>query len=162
MSEQVKTKRKFNSIDAIIIAVLVLAVAAVAVKIVWDKFSYKTAEYYLTYYCEETPDYVPVKVNVGDTLTDDSGYVDLGEVVRIETGDAVSFAANQEGVFVTSAKDGYCSATIVGKVTATAFDNGIMVGGNRYTVGHTMTLRAGEGKFYLKVKDIVPASEYAG
>jgi hypothetical protein len=159
MAGEAKTKKKLNSIDIIIIVVLALAVCAVGVKVVVDKVFDRSQYYYITFFCEETPDFVPPKVSVGGVMTDESGYVEMGVVTSIDVGPSASYATDDEGKIHLTSREGYCSATITGIVKGVPFDNGILIGGNRYTTGHTMTLRAGEGKFYLRISDIVPATE---
>ena len=152
---------KINVIDFVVL--LAVLAAAVVFAFSWisgymgdktrDTKKAEEKEFIMEFYADEVADYVVEHLKEGAELYDADSAAKLGEVVSFETGPSRVYVTNEAGEIVVSEKEGYSSLTIVGKVTATQGDGGIEVSGCTYGVGHTMTLRAGNAKIYLKVSD---------
>ena len=94
------------------------------------------------------------KIEVGSKVYDDENKQALGEVVTVEKKPSVVYYPNAQGEVVVGSKDNFQSVIITAKVDGTLSDYGLEFGGIKYGVGHSMTLRAGYAKIYLKVYDI--------
>ena len=149
---------KINIIDLIVIIVIVACIAVFGfIKLSGGNNKIASAEkkeIYMSFYAEEVPDFVAERVKEGDVLTDGDSNIELGEVTEVKVDAPKTFAADSSGKMITSEKEGYNSIIITGKVKGTLSDNGVEVGTAKYGVGHSMTLRAGDAKIYLKVYDI--------
>lgn len=147
---------KINIIDLIIIIVLVISAGLFVFTNTIGKDVAKSGDETVVFefFAEEVPDFVPPHVTVGSKLYDNDTNLELGEVVDVEAGPAKIYEANNEGVTVLSEKEGYNSIRITGKVKGTIGDFGVEIGGVKYGVGHSMTLRAGTAKIYLRISDI--------
>ncbi len=155
MSETTK-KRKFNIIDLIVILVIVAAIAFVGFKFLapGGTEGTSTETFYVTFYGEEVADFVIDEIELGADVYDEGQEKVIGKVHDIEISDGISYATTDEGQSVITSREGYSALKVVAEVEATEFSNGIIVGSMRYGVGHTMTMRAGYAKMYLRVSDI--------
>lgn len=150
---------KINIIDLIVIVVIIAAVAMFAVSRFSDRVNNiapvaNGESVYMEFYAEEVPDFVVEKLEKGAKVYDVDMKADLGEVVSFESGPSVSYAANSDGEYVLSTRENYKSVKITAKVNGTPTEYGVAVNGNQYGVGHSMTIRAGYAKIYLKVYDV--------
>ena len=152
---------KLNVIDLIIV-ILVVCVAAF---LLWKLLGIggdTTApdRVKIVFFEEECPDYVPTYTNPGDPILDGTENTYLGTVtdVKIDASRTYSYDEITEETRV-GPKDGYCSVYITGEVEGTLTDNGIVVDSTLYSVGHTLILHAGYGKYYLTIYSIEPITE---
>lgn len=147
---------KINIIDLLIVVVIVFAVGVLGYKFLAPSTGGNSTSGVceMKFYIEEVSDFVADKIDIGEKLMDEGKNIDLGVITNVEFGDAVSYGTNQDGVWVTSSREGYKSMILTGEVNATKFDHGAIVGSSKYYVGHTFVLLAGEAKLYLRVYDI--------
>ena len=143
---------KINVIDFLAILVLVVAVAAVAVFFIMPKSGGDTL--IMKFRIEEVDAFVAGKVHVGDELYDDTYSLDLGYVTDVELDDSISYGEVHDGVYTLTSKEGYYSMIITGEVEGRKTKLGAEIGGEKYGVGHSFVLRAGDAKLYLRVYDI--------
>lgn len=156
--ENQKTKRKFNIIDIIFIVVIVVALVAVGIKFFGDSQTARSSnEYIVTFHTDDAPTDAITPVKVGDTVIDETGNIVLGKVENVTVGESRVYTTNSEGQMLTSVKEGYSSADITVRITATGTSNYITVGGTKYSINHGMTTRVGMTKLYLRIIDIQPA-----
>lgn len=160
---------KINIIDLIVIVVLVLAIGVFGyVKIsnsVVDnddpkKMTVDTAdgdELYITYYAEEVPEYVANRVKTDSFLMDADTNMKLGVVTDVKVDEAVTYSNTDDGKVVASSKEGYNSIKITGKTKGKLGKYGAEISTMTYGVGHSLTLRAGDAKIFLKIYDIKTA-----
>lgn len=148
---------KINIIDFIVILVLVLGAAVFAYSRVSNKNLTATApdgELYMEFFAEEVSDFVVEKLAIGAGLYDNDAELELGEVVDFEDNDSLSYGTNSEGDSVMTTREGYRSLTIKAKVKGNESAYGMEYKGVRYGIGHSLTIRAGKTKIYMRVSDI--------
>ena len=142
---------KLNIIDLAIILVIIAAVAFFAnrfmttgtVTTVPDKVQ-------IVFFEEECPEFVPEQTHVGDPVMDGTTNNSLGVVTDVKVDKSFTYSINQNTNEVTlGSKEGYVSAYITAECEGTLTDNGVVIGGTLYSVGHTIVLHAGYGKYYL-------------
>lgn len=153
-----KKKAKFNIIDLVIILIVVLGIAFVAWKLLGVGADPTPREKVrITYFEEECLAFVPEHTEVGDPIMDGTGNVDLGVVTNVQVDEALTYNHNETtGEMTAGPKENYCSVYITGEVEGTMTENGVVVGSTLYSVGHTLILHAGTGKYYLVIYDIEP------
>lgn len=152
-------KFKFNIVDFIIIAIIVCAVAVFCVSFIGernsDAYVAPTANVRVTFYCEECPDYVPAYTQVGDSFYNSTDKLNMGTVVEVTVEDSVLYIETADGQCVKTSKEGYSSVTIVTEMSgATLTEYGIQAGTAYVSPGHTITVYAGEGKYYGKISGL--------
>ncbi len=145
-----------NIIDLFVIIVFI-AVACfgytkVASGSVANKDTAKT--FVMKFYVEEVPKYVIDSINLGDSVEDELKAIKLGKVVDIKTSEGYEYVPTANGELKKGIKEDYYSCEIISELTATPFENGLLIEGNKYGVGHTFVIRAGKGKIYLKISGI--------
>lgn len=145
---------KINIIDLIVLLVLVVAVAVVGMRFFSKSANTEPTTLVMSYYIEEANNFVAEKVQIGNMLYDDNSDIPLGVVTDVKIEPSVSWAATSDGQYVQTTKEGFCSMVITGEVIGDKTPYGAEVGGEKYGVGHSMVLRAGDAKLYLRVYDI--------
>lgn len=145
---------KINIIDFIVILVIVAAVAFAGISFLKPDTAEESTTIVMKYYIEEVNDFVAEKVHIGDALWDDAADHSLGVVTNVEIDDPESWAATADGKYVPAVREGFKSMIITGEVEGTKTDIGAEVNRMKYGVGHSMVLRAGDAKLYLRVYDI--------
>jgi len=145
---------KINIIDLIVLLVIIAAVAIVGFSFAKGSDTAAESTLVVKYYIEEANNFVAEKVQVGNTLYDDNEDIELGKVIDVEIGEPVSWAGTADGQYVQVSREGFSSMIITGEVAGTKTDIGAEIEGVKYGVGHTMVLRAGDAKLYLRVYDI--------
>lgn len=155
-------KRKFNAVDLAVVLVLVAVVAFAAYRF-FGGSSGKAATgqgepYRITFLCSETPENVAEMITLGDTVTDDSCYMDLGKVVDFKIDEARVYATASDGKTVLSSKPGYKSVYVTVEAEGVADDNCVYVTGWALGCGHTMVIRVGYAKLYVWVYDMTPVN----
>ena len=143
---------KINIIDLLVILVILAAIAAVAVFLFMPKSGGDTL--IMKFRIEEVDEFVAKKVHVGDELYDDTYSLELGYVTDVELDDSISYGEVNDGVYTLTSKEGYYSMIITGEVNGRKTDLGAEIDGEKYGVGHSFVLRAGDAKLYLRVYDI--------
>lgn len=152
---------KLNIIDLIII-VLVICVAAF---LIWKLLGIGGEptvpdRVKVVFFEEECPDFVPSHTNPGDPLLDGGENIYLGTVTDVNVDASQTYNYNEiTGEMTAGPKEGYCSVYITGEVEGTLTNNGVVVNSTLYSVGHTMILHAGYGKYYLTIYSIEPIEE---
>jgi hypothetical protein len=147
---------RFNIIDLIII----LLVICVAAFLLWKVLGVggettQPDRVKVVFFEEECPNYVPSHTNPGDPMLDGGENIYLGTVTGIEIDESQTYNYDEiTGEMTVGPKEGYCSVYITGEVEGTLTSNGIVVDSTLYSVGHTMILHAGYGKYYLTIYSI--------
>jgi hypothetical protein len=106
------------------------------------------------FYSEEVSDFVADGLFIGAEMFDDTASKYLGTVTRIEKGPSDTYSVNSEGQSVKTSREGYYSVRITGEVLGQRTPTGATVSGEHYGLGHSMVLRAGDAKIYLRLSGI--------
>ncbi len=143
---------KINIIDFLAILALIVVIAAAVVFVLRPKDGGDTL--IMKFRIEEVDGFVAEKVHVGDELYDDTNLQNIGIVTDVELSDSISYGQVNDNVYTLTSKEGYYSMIITGEVKGRKTKLGAEIGGKKYGVGHSMVLRAGDAKMYLRVYDI--------
>ena len=143
---------KINVIDFLAILAVVVVIAAAAVFVLRPKDGGDTL--IIKFRIEEVDGFVAKKVHIGDEMYDDTNLQDIGVVTDVELSDSISYGQVNDNVYTLTSKEGYYSMIITGEVKGRKTKLGAEIGGKKYGVGHSMVLRAGDAKMYLRGYDI--------
>lgn len=130
---------KFNIIDLIIIAIVLLSLFALVYRMVSGNGEEKRS-YTLTYICEDAPTNLLYEIQNGEACADGDTSTKLGAVTE------VSFSDNSE--------DNRSSAAIRAEVEGYKTDHGITVGETVYLKGMPINLIVGDSVFEVYIGDI--------
>lgn len=150
---------KINLIDFIIVLVILALVAFVALKVV-DKGNEgaNLTQVRISFYGEETPNYVTKYIEKGTTVLDGTEKVNLGTIESFDIGSPLSYATTTNGDVQQVIKEGYSSVSITAIVKGELGEHGVTVDGVLYGVGHTLPIYAGKAKLFMKVSGIEAVS----
>lgn len=160
-----KEGKLFGIINLIDLLVLLFVVAAAAVAYMFlsgriatnsklDDFKGPVTDVDVVYYTEEISDFVADQVKLGAVVYDDANLHSLGNVTDIDIGEALIYGPKSDGSLAVVSKEGYSSAYITGRANVTRTRLGFTHKLANYGVGHSMTIRAGDAKIYLRIYDI--------
>ncbi|MGE4353200.1 MAG: DUF4330 domain-containing protein [Oscillospiraceae bacterium] len=147
---------KLNIIDLVVILLVIAACAFFAIRFM-DTGSVTTVpdKVKIVFFEEECPSFVTAQTHVGDTVMDGTTNTSLGTVTDIKVDDSITYSVNPTtGEVVLGSKEGYVSAYITAECEGTLTDSGVVIDGTLYSVGHTLVLHAGFGKYYLVIYSI--------
>jgi len=146
---------KINIVDFCIILVIIAAAVFVAIKLKGGStVTVVEKPIEMKFYVPDIEDFRVEAMAVGDNLYDDSKNLFLGKITNLDIQEAAIFNADAQGNTIKSNKEGYSSVEITTELKATPFENGILIAGNRYGVGHSLTIRAGKSFIYLRISGI--------
>ncbi len=166
-------KAKFNIVDLLVLLVLVAGAALLGMRMLGGQEAAPTGaegeRYQVTFYAACVSDAVVVSLQedaeffceytpVYAKTAKDVQTIGLGKLVSHGAGDAVCHTLSSDGRYVTTAKPGHASLTLVCEVQGSAEPTGLMVGGYALNVGHSLTIRGGGVELEAMVADIVPAA----
>ena len=152
---ETKKKIRFNLIDAIILLVIIAAVAFVAIKLSGGGlFGSDDSLYVVKYYCDEVPEFAAEVIYVGDKVVDEQKDTDLGEVTAVSLFPSRTYAETADGQYKLAPKEHFNAVEVVTIVKGTDYDNGVIIDGSKYGVGHSITIRVGKAKIFGRVSYI--------
>ena len=108
----------------------------------------------ISFQTEQAPDCVNGYMPAGARVMDEAKGVDLGRIVRVEIGEGFDYNPDEDGNMVKSAKYGYSSVEVTSEVRGVMNERGLWVDGNRYIVGHSMSVIAGDALIFMRVSGI--------
>ena len=150
---------KINLIDFIIVLIVIALVAFVALKVVnKDNGSANLSQVKISFYGEETPDYVAKVLEKGASVLDSKENVTMGTIEDFEVGAPLGYDTNANGEVEEVIRQGYNSVTINAVGQGVLGEHGVTINGVLYGVGHTLTIYAGKAKLYLKISAIEPVA----
>lgn len=151
-----KKKFRINIVDIVILVVIVLVCVFVGSRFLGGSSgdTVQAEKVRITFFQSECEDFIHVNTKIGDTLYDDTAGQSLGVVTAIELGEPTSYEVQPNGTVAVLHKDGFSSVLITGETEGIITENGVIIGGELYGVGHSFVLRAGMAKYYLKVHSI--------
>lgn len=148
---------KINLIDFIIVLVLIALVAFVALKVVHkDDGQASLSQVRISFYGEETPDYVANALEKGAPILDSKENVTLGTIEDFKIDAPLGYDTNANGEVQQVVRQGYNSVSITATGSGVIGEHGVTIDGILYGVGHTLTIYAGKAKLYLKISAIEP------
>lgn len=106
------------------------------------------------FFGEDVANYISEVVKVGDRLEDESKNLFLGTIKQVNISDSVVYSIDQNGNSVKSKKEGYNAIEVIAELKAQTFENGIIIEGNKYGVGHSLTVRAGKGVVWGRISGL--------
>lgn len=150
---------KINLIDFIIILVVIALVAFVALKVV-DKGNEgaNLSQVRISFFGDETPDYVAKVLENGTSVLDSTENVTLGTVESFEVGAPMGYDTNANGEVQQVVRQGYNSISLSVIGTGELTEHGVTINGVLYGVGHTLVIYAGKAKLYMKISGIEAVS----
>ncbi len=157
MKEKKEKKIKFNLIDLVVLVVIVAVIAFVGIKFFGAEVKNNATDgntYAMTFFFEEVPDFAGNAISYGTDVSDEAKNVYLGQIKSVQVGPSRVYDVDANGISVMSAKEGYVSVELTAEVKGSEFEHGIVIGGVKYVVGHTMTVYAGKAKLYGRISDI--------
>lgn len=153
-----KNGKLFGKINIIDLSFIILVLAA-AIFIMYraglfspEQIAAPEEKMILTMYQDEAPVFAVSNVEIGDPVTESFKNISFGKIISVETGDPVSWGANEEGKQVETQRDGYCSLTLKMEAAGKVGNSGITIGGNKYYVGQTLVIRVGTSTFYSRIE----------
>ena len=159
LDKDAKLFGKINIIDFFIILAIIGAVAFVAVRFggggdVPFIGGPATQEFYISFFTEEVENFTVEAINIGDNVWDNGFNIAMGVVTGLDIADAIIWNPDRYGNTIRSNKDGFSSLEIHARLNAVPSDNGIMVGGNRYGIGHSLAVRAGASIIFMRISGL--------
>lgn len=117
-----------------------------------------TEPHYITFFAESAPGFVADFMNIGDRVEDEQRNIFMGDILDIEVGQGFMFVPDMYGNLIDAAQPGYVSLRITTSVEATPNINGVIISGNLYGVGRSLTIRAGDSLVFLRISSIQPVN----
>ena len=114
----------------------------------------ETREFTMSFFVEEVEDFRLDGINIGDRAFDGPANILLGEVIYLDINDAIVWNADRYGNTVRSNKKGHSSLEITTQLRATPVEHGVMVGGNRFGIGHSLTVRVGSSVIFMRISGL--------
>lgn len=139
-------KRKFTWIDLIIVLVILVSVIGLKNKFAKANVATPTSskeKILITFYIEETPDFVVDAINIGDPVRESIQNSDFGNVIEVNPGDSIYWESGDDGQLVPSSREGYSSLYITMEGTGIINKGGVSIDKSVYYVGQTISLYAG-------------------
>jgi len=115
-------------------------------------------EFTMSFFVEEVEDFRLDGINIGDRAFDGPANILLGEVIYLDINDAIVWNADRYGNTIRSNKEGHSSLEITTRLRATPVEHGVMVGGNRFGIGHSLTLRVGSSVIFMRISGLEEVS----
>jgi hypothetical protein len=152
-----------NVIDLFIVLAVVLVGGYVGLRYINPTIdqTVNQQEVLLTFFCEMSPNFAVENLAINGLVEDDQRNVSFGKVTDFTVFDGIIYTQDAMGNQVRAEADNYSSLEI--KSIATGFiipDGGVRISGNVYTIGQTLTIRAGKSRFFLRLSgfETVPQS----
>jgi len=105
-------------------------------------------------FASDVIDSVAEGIEIGDIMEDAGISVRLGRIENLVVEDGYKFVEDKDGNWHKGVLDGHSAIKVTARVKAEITDTGIVIAGNKYGVGHSLTIRAGKTKFYARVSGL--------
>lgn len=150
---------KVNLIDLLIVIVILAVVAFVGYRfILKDRtgiINNKTV--IIEFTSEEVNDFTIERLEAGAPVMDYDENNYLGTVIDFQLGEPASYEVDEYGETVRLSLPDCKSVVLTAEVAGSLDGNGVVVGGARYGIGHSMVIFAGDCKLFGKISGIDPA-----
>ena len=154
-----KIRGKINIIDPLVVVIILVVIAFV----VYRSFSLKGADdtdndpVIIEFTCPEADDYTVEQLEVGVPVLDAGTGNDLGVLTGFELGDPISYTLADSGQTVNLSRPDCKSVVLTFECEVTVDDNGFVLNGSRYGIGHSTVVYVGKCRLSGKVSGIDPA-----
>jgi len=108
----------------------------------------------ISFQTEQAADCVVPYLVPGAKVVDEARGVDLGRLTGVEIGEGFDYNPDEDGNMIKSAKYGYSCVEITSEVRGVMNERGLWVDGNRYIVGHSMSVIAGDTIMFMRVSGL--------
>ena len=139
---------KINVIDLFLVLVVLIACIFIFNKLINPNVTLSQDDITMTFYVEKAPSYVAESIKVGTEVKDEAKGTSLGIITDVEIGPGYQYVATSEGELVRGYMEGYNSVKVTTQVKGQYTENGVIISGNQYNIGHSLTFYAGEAKLY--------------
>ena len=111
-------------------------------------------DFIMRFFVEDVENFRVDGINLGDSLFDDGRNIFLGNVTYLDVNEAIVWNADRYGNTVRSNREGSSSLEITTELSATPFEHGINIAGNRYGIGHSLTVRVGRSFIFMRISGL--------
>ena len=159
IDENGKIGGKINLIDFLIVVVIlaVIAFAAYRFFLNLNKDTTGNDPVIMEFTCAEVNDYTVERLETGAPVLDGNANRGLGTAIDFVIDDATTYSATESGkpvlVDIPDSKSVIVTVESVGKLD----DNGLLIDGTRYGIGHSAVIFVGKCRLSGKISGIDPA-----
>ena len=151
---------KINILDTLIVVAVIAAIVflvtreGTALPVVGGGGANVT--YSMSFFAPVIEPFVAEPIAIGDIVVQHGTEVGFGTVYNVQIREGIEFRANSEGVLIGSQWGDRVELTLTSHITlpAGSLDNGLMIQGNRFAIGQTVTIRAGDSVISLRISDL--------
>ena len=150
---------KVNLIDLLIVIVILAVAAFVGYRfILKDRTGIITNEtVIIEFTSEEVNDFTVARLEAGVPVMDYDENNYLGTMIDFRLGEPANFDVDEYGETVRLSRPDCKSVVLTAEAAGTLDGNGVVIGGARYGIGHSMVIFAGDCKLFGKISGIDPA-----
>ncbi|MCL2873812.1 MAG: DUF4330 domain-containing protein [Defluviitaleaceae bacterium] len=106
----------------------------------------------LSFFAEMSPDFAVDNLEMGGLVEDDQRNVSFGRVIDFDVDRGIIHTQDAMGNQVMAEAENFSSLEIVSRATGVIIeDGGVRISGNVYTIGQTLTIRAGRSRFFVRL-----------
>ncbi|MCL1884225.1 MAG: DUF4330 domain-containing protein [Defluviitaleaceae bacterium] len=114
----------------------------------------ETRTFEISFFAPEIESFSAEALRVGATVFDHGRNVSLGTVTEVNIDEAMIWNADQYGNTVLSNKEGFSSVEVIAVLDAVPSEHGITIAGNRYGIGHSLAIRAGQAIIFGRISGL--------
>lgn len=149
---------KVNLIDLIIVVVMLAAIVFAVYRFFFANDKEVTSDpVKIEFTCTDANDYTIEQLEIGAPVLDGSSEDELGIATDFEIDKATSYTVTDTGKLVIIDIPFSKSVVVTIEGTGTLDDNGVVIEGTRYGIGHSMVIFVGDCKLWGKISGIDPA-----
>ena len=140
--------RKFNIIDILIVLIIIGAIFLSVSRMGGRPIGGSTVSTItISFFSDPAESFVIASMSEGSSVFQHGTEIFLGRVVDIEVREAREYHPNAEGVLIGSQIGDmvHIIVTTQLELPTGSLNNGLLIGGNRFSVGQTVAFRAGDG-----------------
>lgn len=113
----------------------------------------QTTTYTIRFYTPLTDQFVVNPINIGDPVVQHGTELFFGNVIHLEIGEGLEWHPNSYGTLVASRWGDRLEMEITAEIELPqgSLNNGLMIQGNRFAIGQSVTIRAGDTVHFLRI-----------
>jgi len=115
-----------------------------------------TATYSMSFFAPLVDAFVAEPISIGDAVVQHGTELSFGTLSNIEMQEGLEFHPNAEGVLIGSQWGDRVELTLTSEIVLPqgSLNNGLMIHGNRFAIGQTVTIRVGDSVIALRISDL--------